>query len=78
MTIQIENIFQLVGFTDHHLELIRQAETSLKMRTPFFVGSQGWVIVGITMNERRQEIQIRGVRISDKPPARAITQGSVV
>lgn len=61
--VNVETVLQLHGFTAAHLDMLQRAEKSLKSQEVFKVGDLSWIIVGITMNERRQEIQIRGVRV---------------
>lgn len=65
MTPTIETICDLVGLTDRHMELVAAAEQSLKQRKPIKLGPKTWVVVGITLNERRRTVQIRGVQVAD-------------
>lgn len=67
MTVRVETVADLRGLTDRHMELVQACEQSLKQRKPIRLGSQAWVIVGITIHEGRQTIQIRGVRVVDEP-----------
>ena len=67
MKIRVETVADLRGLTDRHMELVHACEQSLKQRKPITLGSQTWVIVGITVHEGRQTIQIRGVRVADEP-----------
>lgn len=73
MTITIEEIGRLPRvLSDRQVEFLTTARHSLITRQPIFVDGQGWVVVNIRQ-ERDRSFQIRGVRVSDKPPQERLT-----
>ena len=67
MTIRVETVCHLRGLTDRHMHLVEAAKQSLLQRKPITLGPNIWIILGISMNEQRQTIQIRGVRVQPEP-----------
>lgn len=67
MTIRVETVCHLRGLTDRHMQLVEAAKQSLLQRKPITLGPNIWVIVGISLNEQRQTIHIRGVRVRPDP-----------
>lgn len=67
MTIRVETVCNLQDLTDRHMQLVEAAKQSLLQRKPITLGPNIWIIVGISMNEQRQTIHIRGVRVRPDP-----------
>lgn len=73
MTVTVETLGRLPRvLNDQQIRFLDRAHHSLLTRKPVFVDEQGWVVVTIHQFPDKS-IEIRGVRVSDKPPQELLT-----